>query len=78
MQNSVSEVPRKDERMTVPFEREVLDRLEEMARQEERPTARQVTLLVKAAIELIDEQGFRLVSGKLRKVTEHLDDDEAS
>lgn len=76
MQNSVSDVPRKDERVTVPFDRETLDRVEEMASQEERPTARQVTLLVKAAIELIDEQGFKLVEGKLRKVIEQSLEDE--
>lgn len=76
MQNSVSDVPRKDERLTVPFDRETLDRVEEMASQEERPTARQVTLLVKAAIELIDEQGFKLVEGKLRKVVEQSLEDE--
>jgi len=68
MQNLVSEVPRKDERVTVPFDRETLDRVEKMASQEERPTARQITLLVKAAIELIDDQGFKVVGGKLRKV----------
>jgi hypothetical protein len=70
MQNSVSEVPRKDERLTVAFDKETLDRVAEMASQDERPTARQVLLLVRAAIELIDEQGFKLVEGKLRKVLE--------
>lgn len=62
-------LPRKDERISVPFDAETYERLDQMANQEERPIARQVTLLVKAAIELIDEQGFRLVEGKLRKLT---------
>jgi len=69
MQNSIAEVARKDERVTVPFDRETLDRLGVMAEQDERPVARQITVLVKAAMELIEEQGFRLVDGKLRKVT---------
>lgn len=69
MQNSVTEVPRKDERITVPFDRETLSRVEEMAGQDERPVARQITILVKAAIELMDDQGFKLVEGKLRKIT---------
>ncbi|GAB4381153.1 MAG: hypothetical protein Kow00121_38940 [Elainellaceae cyanobacterium] len=69
MQDSVTDVARKDERVTVPFDRETLNRVEAMADQEERPVARQVTLLVKAALELIDEQGFKLVDGRLRKVS---------
>lgn len=64
-----SDLPRKDERISVPFDAETYERLEQMANQEERPIARQVTLLVKAAFELIDEQGFRLVEGKLRKIS---------
>lgn len=64
-----NDLPRKDERISVPFDTETYERLEQMADQEERPIARQVTLLVKAAFELIDEQGFRLVEGKLRKIS---------
>ena len=64
-----SDLPRKDERISVPCDAETYERLEQMANQEERPIARQVTLLVKAAFELIDEQGFRLVEGKLRKIS---------
>ncbi|MEP0913082.1 hypothetical protein NDI45_19405 [Leptolyngbya sp. GB1-A1] len=69
MQNVTTDVARKDERVTVPFDRETLERVEAMANQEERPVARQITLLVKAALELIDQQGFKLVDGKLRKVS---------
>ena len=64
-----SELPRKDERISVPLDGETYERLEQMANQEERPIARQVTLLVKAALELVDDQGFRLVEGKLRKIS---------
>ncbi|MBD2462279.1 hypothetical protein H6G89_14620 [Oscillatoria sp. FACHB-1407] len=69
MQDLAVDVARKDERVTVPFDRETLERVEAMADQEERPVARQITLLVKAALELIDHQGFKLVDGKLRKVS---------
>jgi len=69
MQNLTTDVARKDERVTVPFDRETLERVEAMANQEERPVARQITLLVKAALELIDQQGFKLVDGKLRRVS---------
>lgn len=73
------ELPRKDERISVPFDPETYKRLEELASQEERPIARQVTLLVKAALELMDEQDFHLVAGKLRKVSfDPLDTDEKS
>lgn len=69
MQNITTDVPRKDERVTVPFDRETLNRIEEMANQEERPVARQILLLTKAALELVEQQGFKLVDGKLRKVS---------
>ncbi len=62
-------VARKDERLSVPFDSETYEWLEKMAAEEERPTARQVTLYVKAVKELIEEQGFQLVQGKLRRVT---------
>jgi hypothetical protein len=68
-------VARKDERVSVPFDSETYEWLEKMAEQEERPTARQVTLYVKAVRELIDDQGFRLVEGKLRRVTATVDEE---
>lgn len=69
---------RRGERVSVQFDDEtLLKRVEEMAEVEERPISRQVLLLVKAAIELIDEQGFHLVNGKLRRGTfEALDTNE--
>lgn len=65
MKNSMIEVPRKDERVTVPFDSETLRRVEELAKVQERPVSRQVLLLVKAALALMDEQGYKLVDGKL-------------
>lgn len=66
----VNELPRKGERVSVQFDDEaLLKRIEEMAAIEERPLSRQLLLLVKAAVELIDEQNFHLVNGKLRKVS---------
>ncbi len=75
----VEELARRGERVSVQFDDEaLLKRVEEMAGVEERPISRQVLLLVKSAIELIDEQGFHLVNGKLRRGTfELLDTDEA-
>lgn len=68
MQDSDKPVPRKDERLSVPFDKEVLDRIKSLAEQEERPAAKQVALLVKAALELMDEQGYQLIGGKLRQL----------
>ncbi|KAM3107298.1 hypothetical protein [Phormidesmis sp. 146-33] len=72
---TVEELARKGDRVSVQFDDEdLLRKIEEMAQTEERPTSRQIVVLVKAAIELIDEQGFHLINGKLRRGTfENLD-----
>lgn len=74
----VDELARKGDRVSVQFDDETLLRqVEKMAEIEERPTSRQIVLLVKAAIELIEDQGFHLVGGRLRRGTfEQLDIDE--
>jgi hypothetical protein len=74
----VDELARKGDRVSVQFDDEnLLRQIEKMAEMEERPTSRQIMLLVKAAVELIEEQGFHLVSGRLRRGTfEQLDIDE--
>lgn len=76
----VDDLARKGDRVSVQFDDEnLLKQIENMAEMEERPTSRQIVLLVKAAIELIDEQGFHLVGGRLRRGTfEQLDIDEES
>jgi hypothetical protein len=76
--NGVGSPHRSGERVSVQFDDEnLLKRIEEMAIDEERPVSRQVLLLAKAAVELIDEQGFHLVGGKLRRGTfEDLDTNE--
>lgn len=75
--NVVEDLARKDERVSVPFDPETYDRIEKMAEIEDRPVARQISLLVKAALELVDEQGFHLINGKLRRGTfEELDTDD--
>jgi len=67
---TVEELARKGDRVSVQFDDEdLLRKIEEMAQTEERPTSRQIVVLVKAAIELIDEQGFHLINGKLRRGT---------
>jgi uncharacterized protein YdcH (DUF465 family) len=72
---TVEELARKGDRISVQFDDEdLLRKIEGMAQTEERPTSRQIVVLVKAAIELIDEQGFHLINGKLRRGTfENLD-----
>lgn len=68
--SKVEELARKGERVSVQFDDEtLLERVGEMAEAEVRPVSKQILLLVKAAVELLDEQGFKLVDGKLRKVT---------
>lgn len=76
----VDELARKGDRVSVQFDDEnLLRQVEKMAEIEERPTSRQITLLVKAAVELIEEQGFHLVGGRLRRGKfEQLDIDEES
>lgn len=64
------ELPRKQPRIQVPLPQEVMDRLEQLSDIDGRPTSNLSSMLIQAAIELIDEQGFRLVGGKLRKVVE--------
>lgn len=67
IENEVS--PRQEPRLTIALDQETLDRIKEMAEQDERPLGRQILILLRATIELIDEQGFSLLEGKLRKVT---------
>jgi hypothetical protein len=69
MHRLVTELPRKDDRISVPLDGDTLEKLEAMAAKDERPVARQAVALIKAAIELIEEHGFRLVEGKLRRVS---------
>jgi hypothetical protein len=73
--NSNEELARRGERVTIQFDDpELLRQIEEMAEAEERPVSRQALLLIKAAVELINEQGFHVVNGKLRRGTfEELD-----
>lgn len=60
---------RKGERVTVQFDDpDLLKRLEELAGQAERPVSREIVVWLKMAMELVDEQGFHVVNGKLRKV----------
>lgn len=66
--NQAGELPRKQPRTQVPLPQEVMNRLEALADEDSRPTANMASILIQAAIELMDEQGFKLVQGKLRKV----------
>lgn len=67
---------RKQPRVHTPLPVEVFERLEQLANEEARPTANMASVLIQAAIELIDDQGFRVVGGKLRKVAEQPMEDE--
>lgn len=71
----VEELARKGERVTVQFDDpELLRKLEELAGQAERPVSREIVVWLKMAMELVEEQGFHVVNGKLRKVAfEELD-----
>lgn len=69
-QNQAIELPRKNPRIQIAVPQEVLDRLENLADEDGRPVGNMGAMFIQAAIELIDEQGFRLVGGKLRKVVE--------
>lgn len=69
MQELVSDLPRKDDRLSVPFDGDTLEKLEAMAVKDERPVARQAVVLVRAAIELLEKQGYSMVDGNLRKVS---------
>ncbi|NJR37759.1 MAG: hypothetical protein HC781_01635 [Leptolyngbyaceae cyanobacterium CSU_1_4] len=67
---AVDELARKGERVTVQFDDEsLLRRIEQMAEVEERPVSRQILIMVRAAVELLDEQEFKLIDGKLRRVS---------
>jgi predicted DNA-binding protein len=66
--NLLIDLPRKQSRVHTPLPDETLKRLEELADVDARPIANMASLLIQAAIELMDEQGFRLIEGKLRKV----------
>lgn len=67
---SSEELARRGERVTIQFDDpEVLRQIEAMAEQQERPVSRQALLLIRMALELINEQGFHVVNGKLRKVS---------
>ncbi len=63
-----TDLPRKQPRVHTPLPEAVYRRLESLAEQDSRPTANMASALIQAAIELIDQQGYQLVGGKLRKV----------
>jgi len=67
--DSVNDLPRKLPRIHTPVPEETLQRLEQLAESEARPVANMTSVLIQAALELIDQQGFRLVEGKLRKIS---------
>ncbi len=67
--DSVNDLPRKLPRVHTPLPEETLRRLEQLADSEARPVANMTSVLVQAALELIDQQGFHLVEGKLRKIS---------
>lgn len=69
IQSHSIELPRKQPRVHTPLPEEVMKRLEELADVEARPVANMSSILIQAAIELLDDQGFSLVQGKLRKIT---------
>lgn len=69
IQGLQADLPRKQPRVHTPLPEETLQRLEQLADAEARPVANMSSVLIQAAIELIDEQGFQLVGGKLRKVS---------
>jgi len=72
----VEELARKGERVTVQFDDEsLLRRIEQMAEVEERPVSRQILIMVRAAVELLDEQDFKLIDGKLRRVSVESNDE---
>jgi hypothetical protein len=60
---------RKLPRIHTPVPEETRKRLEELAAAEARPVANMTSVLIQAVLELIDQQGFCLVEGKLRKVS---------
>lgn len=62
------DLPRKQPRIQVPLPQEVMDQLDDLADADGRPTGNMASMLIQAAIELIDDQGFSLVQGKLRKI----------
>lgn len=74
----LNDLVRKQPRVHTPLPQEVLDRLDALAEQDARPTANMASVLIQAAIELIDEQGFRLIEGKLRRVSIAADEVEGS
>lgn len=65
----IADLTRKQPRVHTPLPDETFKRLEEIAEEDSRPVANMASVFIQAAIELIDEQGFQLVGGKLRKVT---------
>lgn len=69
------DLARKQVRIPTPLPDATHQRLEALAAQDSRPVANLASALLQAAVELIDQQGFQLVAGKLRKVT--LEPDEA-
>ncbi|GEM_PF-5740923 len=60
---------RKQPRVHTPLPEETMKRLEELADIDARPVSNMASILIQAAIELINERDFKLVGGKLRKVT---------
>ena len=60
---------RKHPRIYIPLPEETLKRVEELALFETRPVANMASVLIQAAVELIDEQDFKLVGSKLRRIT---------
>jgi hypothetical protein len=73
---SDSDLARKP-RLPIPLDDDLYQWLETVSAEEDRDKANMVIVLLKASRELMDEQGFRLVKGKLRKVSfEALETDE--
>ncbi|NJP11101.1 MAG: hypothetical protein HC866_17855 [Leptolyngbyaceae cyanobacterium RU_5_1] len=72
----IGNLPRKQPRIPIPLPQQTMDRLDELADKDGRPSSNMGSMLIQAAIELIDEQGFRLVGGKLRRMKE-VEDEEA-
>lgn len=70
------ELPRKNPRIQIAIPQEVLERLEALADGDGRPVGNLGAMLVQAAIELIDAQGYTLVKGKLRRVAVIKDEDD--
>lgn len=65
---SDSELARKP-RLPIPLDDDLYQWLEAISEEEDRDKANMVIVLLRASRELLEEQGFQLVKGKLRKVS---------